>query len=188
MLGLAVGIVSVPLQKGAKVMVMGDSHVRRLESWSCIIDRKCREGAMDISFYHRGGARLDFVERNLDHAIGCDMLVIMVGGNDLASGIPQNSLVAAYDRITRRALELGIRAVVITSVWPRRDYRFNQRAMHLSQALYDHYLPVERVMFWHWDRRQSFKTYDGVHLEQKGYKKAVTYLLAAILWGVKHLM
>lgn len=167
---------------------MGDSHVRRIAEFEHVARQKLSQGQVRISFYYRGGAGLRFIEENMEVARGYDLLVVMAGGNDLDNGASYTSMVAMYDRIVRKAMEKNIRAVAITSVWPRSNRAFNQRARYLSERLDVHYATRDQVMFWMWDRRQRYRTIDGVHLLRKAYKKAVSYLLGVVLWCVNNML
>ena len=140
-----------------------------------------RRDRINVTFRFRGGAKLDFVMHELQYARQFDVVIV-----DLSSGITLTQFEAAYRNIEHLARRARIQSVIITSIWPRSDCYFNMQARRHSQfftnVLHHHNL----LTFWQWDRRQSYRTYDGVHLEQNGYKKAARYLLGPVLWAVKN--
>ena len=125
--------------------------------------------------------------RNMDKTYGYDVVVIMAGGNDLDAGAKWPYFNTTYNQIAEEAQYYGVKKVVITSIWPRWDKRFNSRARQLEEQTEERFKQHSRVTYWSWDKRQSYVTYDGVHLRRKGYEKAITYLLAPILWIIKRL-
>lgn len=168
------------------VLVIGDSHVRRMAEFRHILQAKLHHNRIRVNFVHRGGAHLSFAESEVKKAYGYDIVLIMVGGNDLDRGATIPYFEASYRRIETAARERGITQIIITSVWPRHNGLFNHRATLLTQHLWTLFQYNQLVTFWQWDYRQSFMTYDGVHLMLRGYRKAISYLLAPILWAVKH--
>ena len=166
---------------------MGDSHVRRIGAFTNLLHTKLSRGEVSVSFSHRGGAGLNFILNNIEQARGFDILIIMAGGNDLTRGAKIPYFKQTYDTIEEMARELGVKQVIITSFWPRRAPAYNHMAREHHEYFEDHFRTNRLMTFWNWDRRQAFRTYDGVHLEQRGYQKAVRYLIAPILWSIKHL-
>ena len=172
------------------MLVIGDSHVRRIREYQHLITAKLRQGRVSIDWRFRGGAYLDFAEREVERAYGYDIIVMMVGGNDLDRGTPRASIEASYARMENLARIRGVKRLIVTSIWPRRDANFNAVARTHARVCSSLYQNLRRnlITFWEWDERQPFRTYDGVHLEHHGYEKAVKYLLAPILWVIKHHM
>ena len=166
---------------------MGDSHVRRIAVHRNLLQDKLNRGEVSVSFIHRGGAELHFILQNLDQARGFDILIIMAGGNDLANGAQLPYYSTYYNYIEEKARELNISQVIITSLWPRHNPAYNAMARQHFEYWSDFYNQHNLIAFWSWDRRQSYRTYDGIHLEQRGYEKAIRYLIAPILWAVKRL-
>ena len=129
---------------------------------------------------------MDFVLRELQQARDFDVVVIMAGGNDLSTGVTLPQFEAAYSNIEYAARRANIKSVVVASIWPREDGHFNRLARRHSEFFSNIWYQHDLFTFWHWDRRQAFRTYDGVHLERRGYRKATRYLVAPILWALKH--
>ena len=142
---------------------------------------------MSVTFVHKGGAQLHFVHCNLEQARGYDILIVMAGGNDLASGAKLDYYRRYYDIIETEAREMGVQQVIITSFWPRQDSAYNTMVRQHHEYWTAHYDHHNLMTFWTWDRRQCFRTYDGIHLEQRGYQKAIRYLIAPILWAIKRI-
>lgn len=146
------------------------------------LDRKLGAGG-EATFLCRGGVGLQFVIDRMSEAGGYDIVVVMAGGNDLASGAPDSFFTRCYDRIRSEAQRLRVKITIFTSIWPRQCTAYNNRLRPLMENMMARYTNLPDVVFWQWDRRQSLKTYDGVHLHKRGYQKAVTYLLAPIVWA-----
>ena len=168
------------------MLVIGDSHVRRINEFMPLIDSKLRQGYVTVDLEFRGGSGLSFAEERLRRARGYDIVIIMVGGNDLDRGATHVCFEHAYAVFERLARQAGIRSVIITSLLPRQDPWFNTRARQHFRECWDRYYGRRDsiITFWQWDLRQPFRTIDGVHLERPAYRKAVKSLLAPILWVV----
>ena len=166
---------------------MGDSHVRRIAVHRNLLHEKLNRGEVSVSFLHRGGAELQFILQNMDQARGFDIVIVKASGNDLANGAQPPYYSYYYDSIEAKARELNISQVIITSLWPRHNPSYHAVARQHFKYWSGHYSQHNFITFWSWDRRQSYRTYDGTHLEQRGYEKAVQYLIAPILWAVKWL-
>ena len=160
--------------------------MRRMSVFSHLLEEKLHRGQMRVDFMFRGGAKLDWVLHNIDEAEGYDILVVMAGGNDLSSGATKHYFDRHYQWLEEQAWRLRLKSVIITSIWPRGDRQYNRMALAHNTYMVHKYFPNPFVTFWEWDLRQPFRTVDGVHLEQKGYKKSMTYLLAPINWVVNH--
>jgi lysophospholipase L1-like esterase len=174
------------LQREVHVLIIGDSHVRRMEEFRTELTRKLAYRGASVRLMFKGGAHLNFIEDNLEQLRGFDVVVVMAGGNDLSSGASEGYFEALYSRIYRGALRVGVRAVVFTSIWPRQDSRFNSKARSISRRMERKYEDHPYVVFWQWDRRQTFRTYDGVHLPVNGYRRAILYLTSPIMWTITH--
>lgn len=166
-------------------MVIGDSHVRRLAEHHNHIRE--RMAGIEIEFRGVGGTGTSFVLQNAHLACGFNIVIIMTGGNDLANGKSIAHILGEYQRIADSYLEWrDVEAVLFTSIWPRQNRIFNRKAREILQEMDRRYYRHPFITAWAWDRRQPFKTYDGVHLQGRGYQRAATYLVPAILWAVYH--
>ena len=152
-----------------------------------LLGDKLHRGQMEIEFFAKGGAKLHHVLQKLHEARGFDIMVLMVGGNDLSSGAGRHHFERYYSLIADRARSLGVQNIIITSIWPRADREFNDIAYLHNDYMMQKYLHHPFITFWTWDRRQPFGTFDGVHLYERHYEKAITYLLAPINWVVNHM-
>lgn len=150
-----------------------------MEQFKFILDRKLG-GAVQVSFVARGGIGLDFVQDNLYRARNADIVVVMAGGNDVASGAGVGFLVRSYENIIDQAARLNIKSTVFMSLWPRSNCRFNNQIRRMNVTLWRRFSLYPRVVVWFWDRRLSMRTFDGVHLDERGYRKANFYLFAPI--------
>lgn len=141
--------------------------MRRMTEYRDILDDKLAYLNTTISYLFRGGAHLNFVEDHSAQARGFDILIVMVGGNDLASGASSTYFRACYHRIVVSALNLGVKSVIFPSIWPRQSVEFNRRARQHSVWMNEQYDQHPLVIFWQWDRRKPSQTYDSVHLNPK---------------------
>lgn len=135
----------------------------------------------------QGSQGVEFLEENVHAAAGVKIAIILIGGNDLSNGMSARQLA---DRIGYAAeqmcTEYGADAVAIASIWPRADSVFNRAAMEFAGIMERRFFGDPRVTFWLWDRRQPFRTYDRTHLYLHGYYRAMTYLVAVIVWVIHH--
>ena len=106
---------------------------------------------MSVTFVHKGGAQLHFVYCNLEQARGYDILIVMAGGNDLASGAKLEYYRRYYDIIETEAREMGVQQVIITSFWPRQDSAYNTMVCQHHEYWTVHYDHHNLMTFWTWD-------------------------------------
>ena len=81
------------------MLVIGNSHVRRMSEFEYLIRAKLGQGRVTIDWRFRGRAHLDFAEREVERAVGYDIIVIMVGGNDIDSGTTRARMESSYARM-----------------------------------------------------------------------------------------
>jgi len=140
-----------------------------------------------VDFLDKRGGGVSFVERQIHAAAHYDIVILMVGGNDIDNGMSPTQLA---DRIGYAASHMvsdhGAGSVMVSSLWPRRNSAFNRRALEFADIMERRHYFDGRVAFWLWDRRQPWHTYDGVHLDRHGYQVAMRYLQAQIVWAIHH--
>lgn len=138
----------------------------------------------------RSGANLAYAWR-FAHGpyIGADVVIIMLGGNDLSNGASTTSLVSEAGRLAEAFLQThAVQRVIFPSIWPRASAQFNRRANLYFRSLSTTLESRNRaISCWRWDLRQPWETVDGVHLTPRGYRKAVVYLCAIIVWAARRL-
>ena len=110
----------------------------------------------------------------------------MLGGNDIANGMSPEELAARVRRVADQMVQEGPDCVIVPSIWPRQDGVFNDRIRRYADVMEGRYFGDPLLTFWRWDNRQSWRTYDGIHLMQRGYIRAVKTLVAMIVWGINH--
>lgn len=167
------------------VLVMGSSHVRRLMSFEYLLPRHLQ--GIKVEWRHRGGAGIHYIETNIHQVAGIKMVVLVVGGNDISNGISPHQLA---DRICfvafKMVREYGVETVAITSLWPRACRVYNNRARRYAEIMEQRLFGDPQVTFWLWDRRQPWRSCDGTHLSRHGYRRAMTYLVAVVVWLVNN--
>ena len=187
-----------------RVMVMGDSHVRRL------LERTKNDDEMDVNFglkdaelafRHSGGATVarlrqrmpDWLENFQPH-----ILIVMAGGNDLTEqDVMLQDTADQLQELARVAKEdYSVLKVIICAQldrtsypdllppYPRKLYLFNQ---YLKETL----RPIPRVVYWRHAKLVKIegKLFDGVHLTDEGYKhmyKSVRSLLIRVIKGFRY--
>lgn len=167
------------------MLVLGDSHVRRLFAERAALDRHLN--AVQFEWLFRGGSGVEFVENNSHRAAGHRVVVLMAGGNSLSDGMSPRQLADRMDEAAHRYLDhRDVDCVIITSLWPRVSRRFNAWARQYAAIMERRFMYDPQVTFWLWDRRQPWRTSDGVHLTSRGYRRAITYLVAAVVWAIHH--
>ena len=118
---------------------MGDSHVQRMSEFSYLLESKLNRGEVEVFFLYRGGAKLIHVLDDIDAARGYDVLVIMAGRDDLSSGAGRHHYDGCYHCLENRAKHMGIKAVVITSLWPRADQFYNRMVYWHNEYMMEKY-------------------------------------------------
>ena len=164
---------------------MGDSHVTRLARYQHELLNHL--SGVSLRFTERRGAGIWWGERNAHAAMDVDVVVLMLGGNDLDSGMSATQLADRIGHLGRQMVDqYRAQTVVITSQWPRTSQQYNLRAREFASIMERRHLGDEAVTFWLWDRRQPWRNRDGTHLTDHGYRTAVRYLQAIIVWAAHH--
>ena len=151
-----------------------------------MLDWKLKNGVVTNMIW-RGGAGLSFVLENLQMARGCDLVVIMAGGNDIDAGAPYDELCEMMILIWQKSRSLNIGATLFLSHWPRENQVYNDKIESANQDLRVRFGPLPNVAFWQWDRRLPLERIDSVHLADYCYESAIKYLFGAIKWAFDHL-
>lgn len=148
-----------------------------------ILDRKIQG---NVHIEARGGANMSYAWQFARRPYMCyDVVVIMLGGNDISNGEPIPALVNEARRVARAFFtnHCSVQRVIFPSIWPRYEHQFNVRAQRYFDALKSLEDNHSNVTCWKWDWRQPWQTIDGVHLSPQGYEKAIKYLIAIIVWA-----
>ena len=58
------------ISQDARALVVGDSHVRRINEFMPLIDSNLRQGYVTVDLKFRGGAGLSFAEERIRRALG----------------------------------------------------------------------------------------------------------------------
>lgn len=141
-----------------------------------------------VTFIGVGGATTASLLRRTHVAETFDMVVLMVGGNEIANGMTATSLIRDYEHLASALFNLGVKEVAITSIWPRANRMFNRTATRVAEQMMSKYdrLRTTGLVFWAWDRRQPMRTCDGVHLTRHGYMRAVRTVMSLCCWLLRH--
>ena len=161
----------------------GDLHMKRLNEVQHILGNHLQEVSVD--WLHQGGAGVSFAERNIRRARGYLIVIIMLGGNDIANGMSPEQLADRMNQVANDILDEGPHCVIIPSLWPRQNKIFNNHRSY-ADRMEERYFMDPVITFWRWDVRQTWSTYDGVHLERRGYERAVRTIVAMIVWAINH--
>ena len=141
---------------------------------------------VSVRWNWRGGAGISWAEQQVGHCAGFQLVVIMIGGNDLANGCTAAELAERMGRLAQQILREGAELVVIPSLWPRSNVSYNALARQYASIMENSYSYDPRITFWLWDRRQAWRNYDGVHFLPHGYQQAMRYLIAMAVWVLNH--
>lgn len=170
------------------MLVIGDSHVRRLEEFRGRADRSLRQ--VSLEFVYRGGAHIRFAEERRHLASRRDVVVLCIGGNDLSDSRVTPTQVA--DRLYALAERLidhcEVQCVVVMALWPRSSGPYNRRVAEVNGDLERRMRLHPAMALWQWNTRLRLRNYDGVHLERQNYDRAVRSLVAAIVWAINHML
>lgn len=134
----------------------------------------------------RGGAGIEWAEEQVGRTGSYNLVVLMIGGNDLENWCSPYQLADRMEHLANRMIATGTQAVAITSLWPRSNTRYNLDA-RLYAGMMERRLQGNPVTtFWLWDRRQAWRNYDGVHFLYHGYRLAMRYLISLVVWIIHH--
>lgn len=163
--------------------LIGDSHVKRLERTG-VFDFFVTRG-WALTCYATGGAKVsqNYLERYFAPA---DIGIIMLGSNDLDDGMPANELLMRLvDRANRFLYTGTFKHVIIMGLWPRNSRIFNNRARYFNSLGWNLYGNAG-ITFWQWSRKLTVRLCaDGVHGFPNVYRRAVRFVLSAVLWVSK---
>ena len=119
---------------------------------------------VDLDFIHRGAAGIQFgMDRSKD-ARGYDIVIVMLGGNDIANGASSYNVSRRLVDLADELLERGVQHMVITTIWPRASKSFNRTAREVSEYLLRIYRDHHDITCWAQDRRLPMTVVDGTHL------------------------
>ena len=167
-----------------QVLVVGDSHVRRMAEVSePALTNMLRE--VTVTFLHKGGEGVRFLWQ-LPTDEHFDIVVFAVGSNNLANGMTPEELFKRLNFHAKRILDAGLcRKVVMMGMWPRADSKFN-KAMRVFNKFKS--TDRERVVFWRWSHHLRYRILpDRTHLQKRCYRRAVKYLCSPFLYVIKYL-
>lgn len=165
-------------------MVIGDSHAARLYPHRAIVADHLRQ--VEVRWDWRRGAGIEWAEQQVQQASGSQIVVLLVGGNDIDSGMSPLQLADRIGHLSQQLLDAGAKLVAIPSLWPRSSARYNAAARSYASLMERRFHGHPEISFWLWDRRQSWRNYDGVHFTRHGYRLALRYLVAIVVWLINH--
>ena len=164
-----------------QVLVIGDSHARRLRDQTGNYFR-CRE--VDITFRCQGGARTSYLKIP-QYQQFFDIIMFVIGSNDLADGRSPYSIFKDVTNYAQEYVNGGFaNRVVIMTLLPRNDAFYMSRLNQFNHMLITN--SNDTVVGWQWSKKLKFHIrFDGVHLTDSAYKKAVKYLGSPIFYFCK---
>ena len=166
------------------MLVIGDSHARRLQEVSHLLEPHLQD--VRVEWLHRGGAGISLAEQNISRVSHYSLVILMLGGNDLANGMTTQELADRVNRVATEMLQKGPDCIIVPSIWPRWDDAFNVRVRKYADFMDNRHMRDPGLVFWRYDNRQSWRTYDGIHLLPKGYERATRTLVSMIVWTIHH--
>ena len=116
---------------------MGDSCVPRLAAHRSQICRRVE--SIQLSFLHREGVGIQYGIDRTEEAQSRDIVIIMLGGNDLANGMSISTVIRQLEDLANGLLRHGAQHVVITAIWTRQNRLFNDRARQVAEQLSETY-------------------------------------------------
>lgn len=145
-----------------------------------------------MKWYFKGGAGVQWAEEQRFCAMGNSVVILMIGGNDIANGMSPMQLADRLTHLAYEMIDIGTQcphgqlpaAVAICSLWPRSDSVYNAKARQFAAIMERRLHGNSQVTYWLWDYRQPFHNCDGVHLTKHGYTQAIKYLVAVIVWFI----
>ena len=162
-----------------RVLIIGDSHVRRIHQ---VFHEIIQNAA--ITWMHKGGSGIGFIYNCKRQIVNYDVVVIATGGNDIANGKGSRELAHNFYTVCQELLRVN-NFVIVCSQWPRANRVYNDNISAFNYYLEYIFSGSESAKFRWWDRRLKFATFDGVHLHS--YHRAARHLASMILFGLRTL-
>ena len=163
------------------MLVIGDSHARRLRDQVGNYF-SCRE--VNVTFRCQGGARTNYLKIPADQKC-FDIIIFVIGSNDLADGRTPYSIFKDVTNYAQEYVKGGFAPrVVIMTLLPRNDTFYMARLNQFNHMLITN--SNNTVVGWEWSKKLKFHIrFDGVHLTDSAYKKAVKYLGSPVFYFCK---
>jgi len=173
-----------------RVLVVGDSHVRRLRSSASGFISRVVGPSVLVRYMSRGGSGAFFVNCSVSSMMGYDLIIVFTGGNDIRPGVSSDvvggSIIALLDRLTAVVCP----RVVFLPIWPRHSCLPQFGSGFVAE--YEHHrlavnamVSQERPQFYiEWDHRCRVHSYlrqgDSIHLSDAGYRRAARHVVHVI--------
>jgi hypothetical protein len=79
---------------------------------------------------------VEFVESNVHQARDYKLIIPMIGGNEVSSGMSVQRLADRLIHAAKRiAQQPGVHVVIVCSLWPRSDKDFNKKAKEFTEMM-----------------------------------------------------
>jgi lysophospholipase L1-like esterase len=104
---------------------------------------------VSLRFAKRRGAGIRWGEMNAHSATDVDVVILMLGGNDIDSGMSATQLADRIGHLGRQMVDqYRAQTVVITSQWPRSIPQYNLKAREFASIMEQRHLGDEALTFW----------------------------------------
>ena len=167
-----------------QVLVVGDSHVRRMAEVAYPFMPDCMAG-VTVSFHHKGGAGVQFCW-NIPADTKYDIIVLCIGSNNIANGMEPSDLFSRLNFHAGRCMDSGLcTEVIIMGLWPRANRQYNAK-----MRVFNSFKSTDaRIFFWKWSSHFRYRILpDRTHLRPHCYKRALKYLASPILHVIKYFL
>lgn len=139
-----------------------------------------RARGLSVTYRCRGGAHTDFLQipHNQEHY---ELIIISIGSNDLDDGKEPDTVLADIFYYAWLYVYYGFTPkVVVMSLFPRASLGTNTKITHFNSRL--KLYSNDYCVGWLWSRKLTIRLrYDGVHLTEHCYRRALKYLTSPML-------
>ena len=158
--------------------MIGDSHVRRMRDTHGSYEFFNARG-IDIEFRCRGGATTNFLTIPT-HQQKYDLIVFSIGTNDIDQGkTPYNLIQELFHYAWQYVYYEFTPKVVVMSLFPRYAANVNRQIEVFNHMLRSY--SNDYCAGWLWSKKLTLRLrYDGVHLTNRCYTRALKYLASPI--------
>ena len=108
------------------------------------------------------------------------------GRNDIDNGMPMHRFADKQGRLAHNIIAAVTEAVVVTALGHWSNNAYNTRAQAFAHIMEQRFYNDLQVTFWLWDRRQSWRNYDGVRFTHHGYNQSMRILISGIILSINH--
>ena len=156
----------------SKLLIVGDSHVRRLNKKNL---NSALQGKSSVFMKSYSGANLAYFEYHVTPNLMFDTpdsIIIHIGSNDIVmrtvDNIDAKDIAEKIIKIGKRCIDAGVKHVMVSSILAKRNRKLTAKIREVNDLLYDLCLSNNLTFICNDGISQECLDFDGVHLSEYG--------------------